>query len=70
GPDIPFIPPDIEQPLWLLLKSLVLLSFILFLRGVYPRITIDRLLDIGWRILIPLALLNIFIAAFLKIYIL
>jgi NADH-quinone oxidoreductase subunit H len=70
GPSIPFIPIEIQEPLWLMLKSLIVLSFVLFLRGVYPRITIDRLLDIGWRILIPLALLNIFIAAILIAYIL
>lgn len=70
GPNIPFIPLQLQQPFWLMLKSLILLSFILFLRGVYPRITIDRLLDLGWRILIPLALLNIFIAALLIVYVL
>lgn len=70
GPDIYFIPQEIEEPFWLMLKSLLVLSFILFLRGVYPRITIDRLLDLGWRILIPLALLNIFIAAIFAAYIL
>ncbi|MCS7125501.1 MAG: NADH-quinone oxidoreductase subunit NuoH [Aigarchaeota archaeon] len=69
GPDIPFIPLEIEEPFWLMLKSLIVLSFILFLRGVYPRITIDRLLDLGWRTLIPLALLNIFIAAIIVVYI-
>lgn len=70
GPGIPFIPIELQQPFWLMLKSLIVLSFILFLRGVYPRITIDRLLDLGWRVLIPLALLNIFIAALLIVYVL
>lgn len=70
GPSLPFVPVEIREPFWLMLKSLIVLSFILFLRGVYPRITIDRLLDLGWRILIPLALLNIFIAALLVAYIL
>jgi len=70
GPNMPFIPVEIQEPFWLILKSLIVLSFILFLRGVYPRVTIDRLLDIGWRILIPLALLNIFIATILVAYLL
>lgn len=70
GPDIPLLPAEIEEPLWLMLKSLVVLSFILLLRGVYPRITIDRLLDLGWRLLIPLALINIFVAAVLAVYVL
>lgn len=68
GPNIPFIPIEIQEPFWIMLKSLIVLSFVLFLRGVYPRVTIDRLLDIGWRILIPLALLNIFIATILVAY--
>lgn len=69
GPPIPFLPEVITAPFWLLLKSLILLSLILLFRGVYPRITIDRLLDIGWRILIPLALINLFAAALLSAYV-
>lgn len=68
GPQIPMVPWELTAPAWLLLKSLILLSLILLFRGVYPRITIDRLLDIGWRILIPMALVNLFAATLISAY--
>jgi NAD(P)H-quinone oxidoreductase subunit 1 len=33
------------------------------IRGAYPRFTIDRVLDLGWRYLIPMALINLLIVA-------
>mgnify|MGYP001067207097 CR=1 FL=1 len=63
GPPIPGLPDDIAQPFWFFLKSLLLLTVILLLRGVYPRVTIKKILDIGWRFLIPVALVNILIVA-------
>lgn len=63
GPPIPGIPESIYEPAWLLLKSCIVLFVILLLRGALPRVTLDKLLDIGWRYLIPLSLLNLLIAA-------
>ncbi|MCS7136049.1 MAG: NADH-quinone oxidoreductase subunit NuoH [Nitrososphaerota archaeon] len=65
GPSIPGIPESILGPFWLILKSLIVVFLVLLLRGVFPRITLDKLLDLGWRVLIPLALLNILIVAVL-----
>ncbi len=65
GPPIPFMPREIYEPMWMILKTMGLLFFILLFRGVYPRITMDRLLDLGWRVLIPLALINLFFAVLL-----
>ncbi|MEM3096435.1 MAG: complex I subunit 1 family protein [Nitrososphaerota archaeon] len=63
GPAIPGLPNDITQPFWVFVKSLILLTVILLMRGVYPRITIKKILDLGWRLLIPLSLINILVAA-------
>ncbi|MDJ0269788.1 MAG: NADH-quinone oxidoreductase subunit H [Aigarchaeota archaeon] len=63
GPAIPGIPDFILAPLWVLLKSLVILAAILLLRGTYPRITIKKILDLGWRVLIPMTLLNLLIVS-------
>lgn len=65
GPAIPGIPASIYEPMWLLLKSCIVLSIIILLRGTLPRITMDKLLDIGWKYLIPLSILNLFITALL-----
>lgn len=48
--------------LWFVLKTAAVIFFILLPRGVFPRIRIDMLLEIGWFKLIGLAFINIFIA--------
>ena len=48
--------------LWFVLKTVGVIFFILLPRGVFPRIRIDMLLNLGWGKLIGLAFVNIFIA--------
>ena len=48
--------------IWFVLKTIVVIFFILIPRGVFPRIRIDLLLHIGWYKLIGLAFVNFFIA--------
>ena len=48
--------------IWFTLKTVGVIFFILLPRGVFPRIRIDMLLQIGWYKLIGLAFVNIFIA--------
>ena len=48
--------------IWFVLKTVGVIFFILLPRGVFPRIRIDMLLQIGWYKLIGLAFVNIFIA--------
>ena len=47
---------------WFVLKTVSVIFFILLPRGVFPRIRIDMLLNLGWTKLIGLAFVNIFIA--------
>jgi NADH-quinone oxidoreductase subunit H len=67
GPALPGIPENILQPFWVFVKFLALLTVILLFRGVYPRITMRKILDLGWRLLIPLGLINLFLVS-LSIY--
>lgn len=48
--------------LWFVLKTGGVIFFILLPRGVFPRIRVDMLLNLGWTKLIGLAFVNIFIA--------
>jgi len=48
--------------LWFVLKTAGVIFFILLPRGVFPRIRVDMLLNLGWTKLIGLAFVNIFIA--------
>ncbi len=56
--DIPWL-----APIWLFLKVLVFLFIFVWLRASFPRLRYDRLMNIGWKILLPLALLNLVITA-------
>lgn len=44
---------------WLLLKMAVYLFFFIWLRVTFPRIRYDRLMSFGWKVLVPLAFLNL-----------
>ena len=46
-----------------ILKVVFFLFIYIWLRGTLPRFRFDQLMDFGWKILLPLALLNIFITA-------
>lgn len=48
--------------IWFVLKTVGVIFFMLLPRGVFPRVRIDLLLNIGWFRLIGLCFVNIFIA--------
>ncbi len=50
-------------PIYLLLKVVVLLFFMIWIRATWPRIRYDRLMAFGWKILLPLSLAVLFITA-------
>ena len=50
-------------PIYLLIKVVVLLFFMIWVRATWPRIRYDRLMAFGWKILLPLSLVIAFISA-------
>jgi NADH-quinone oxidoreductase subunit H len=50
-------------PIYLLLKVVVLLFFMIWIRATWPRIRYDRLMAFGWKVLLPLSLILAFITA-------
>jgi NADH-quinone oxidoreductase subunit H len=51
----PLIPPI----LWYLIKVGIIIFILIWLRATFPRFRYDQLMNIGWKVLIPIALLNI-----------
>jgi NADH-quinone oxidoreductase subunit H len=45
--------------LWFGLKLAVLLFFFIWIRWTYPRLRYDQLMNLGWKVLLPLSLANI-----------
>ena len=63
-----FLGPFVDQfpwlgPIYLFLKVILLLFGMVWLRATSPRIRYDRLMAFGWKVLLPLALLNVLITA-------
>jgi NADH-quinone oxidoreductase subunit H len=50
-------------PLYLLLKVIVLLFGMIWVRATWPRIRYDRLMSFGWKVMLPLSLAITFITA-------
>jgi NADH-quinone oxidoreductase subunit H len=53
----PFLPPII----WFLLKVWVIVFILIWFRATFPRLRYDQLMNTGWKVLIPIALLNIIV---------
>jgi NADH-quinone oxidoreductase subunit H len=50
---------------WFLGKVYALILVFMWLRWTYPRVRFDQLLNINWKWLLPISLLNLFVTAFL-----
>jgi NADH-quinone oxidoreductase subunit H len=54
--DIPLVPNALEGTIWLLAKVLVFLYIYVWFRATLPRLRYDQLMNLGWKVLIPLSL--------------
>jgi NADH-quinone oxidoreductase subunit H len=48
---------------WFVLKTFALVFFFIWIRGTFPRLRFDQLMQLGWKVLLPLALANIMVTA-------
>ena len=54
-------PGFLPAPVWFLIKTLFFIAFFILLRASLPRPRYDQLMEYGWKILLPLTLINILI---------
>ena len=54
--------------LWLVIKVFFFLFFYIWLRATLPRFRYDQLMGIAWKVLLPLALLNIVVTAAIRLW--
>jgi len=53
--------PILPGPVWLLIKIIIVSVIMIWVRATLPRMRYDQLMGLGWKVLIPAALINILI---------
>ncbi|OGP70663.1 MAG: NADH-quinone oxidoreductase subunit H [Deltaproteobacteria bacterium RBG_13_60_28] len=46
---------------WFVIKTFALVFFFIWVRGTFPRLRFDQLMKLGWKVMLPLCLVNILI---------
>ncbi len=55
--------PILPAPIWFILKVYFLLFLMIWFRWTFPRVRIDQMLMMGWKVLLPISLINFLITA-------
>lgn len=55
--------PLLPGPVWLLLKSYAVIFVMMWMRWTFPRLRFDQLMSFAWKLLIPVALVNLVVTA-------
>jgi NADH-quinone oxidoreductase subunit H len=59
--------PSFLDPVWMLTKILALIFIFIWVRATLPRLRYDQLMSLGWKVLLPLATLNVLVTAVLVV---
>jgi NADH-quinone oxidoreductase subunit H len=68
GWTIPWVdPPTWVDPIVVIVKTLLLVFFFIWVRATLPRLRYDQLMALGWKVFLPLATLNALVTAILVV---
>jgi NADH-quinone oxidoreductase subunit H len=59
--------PGFLDPIWMLAKIMALILVFIWVRATLPRLRYDQLMSLGWKVLLPLATLNMLVTAVLVV---
>ena len=63
-PQLQFVNVFIQGPFWLCAKILTFLFVYVWMRGTLPRFRYDQLMAFGWKLLLPVSIVNVILTAF------
>jgi NADH-quinone oxidoreductase subunit H len=55
------------DPIWMVAKIMTLICVFIWVRATLPRLRYDQLMSLGWKVLLPLATLNVLVTAVLVV---
>ncbi len=58
----------VQGPFWLLSKVLFFLFFYIWMRGTLPRFRYDQLMAFGWKLLLPVAIVNVMLTSLVLVW--
>jgi NADH-quinone oxidoreductase subunit H len=56
-------PPGWVDPIVVLVKMGLFLTFFIWVRATLPRLRYDQLMSLGWKVLLPVGTLNVLVTA-------
>lgn len=64
----PVLPPLLPPVLWFLVKVFAVVFVFIWIRATLPRLRMDQLMGLGWKVLVPVGLANIVVTAVLLVW--
>ena len=65
---LPSVMPVVQGPFWFLAKVSFFLFFYVWTRGTLPRFRYDQLMSFGWKLLLPVSLVNLLVTGLVIIW--